>query len=102
MQAMDEPPALQANAHWRMAVWALRTGFFGLAVVLVGVVVLSTGSTPWVLAVGVVIWLVAAAVTVSGVVRARREIPEPRPSLWALRFMLVRDTMRVPSATPQG
>jgi len=23
---MDEPPELQYNGHWRMAVWALRVG----------------------------------------------------------------------------
>jgi hypothetical protein len=91
---MDEPAELQHNRHWRMAVWALRAGVVGLAAALVGLVVLSAGATPWILAAGVVVWLVAAAVTLTGVVRARRELPPPPPGLWALRLMLVHDTVR--------
>ncbi len=91
---MDEPPELQQIHHWRMAVWALRVGYLGLGVTIVGVIVLSTESTPWVLAVGVAVWLAAAAVTVVGVLSARHELPEPRPGLWPLRFMLIHDTVR--------
>jgi hypothetical protein len=58
-----------------MAVWALRVGYTGLAVGLVGLIVLLSGSTPWILAVGVIIWLAAAVVTVTGVFRARHELP---------------------------
>jgi hypothetical protein len=92
---MDEPAELQHNPHWRMAVWALRVGFAGLAVALAGIIVLSSGSTPWLLAAGVIVWLVAAAVTLTGVLWARGELPEPRPGLWPTRFMLLRDTVRV-------
>jgi hypothetical protein len=95
---MDEPPELQHIRPWRMAVWALRAGYVGLAVAIVGVIVLSSGSTPWVLAVGVAIWLVAAAVTVTGVFRAHHELPEPRPGLWSLRFMLIHDTVHARSS----
>jgi hypothetical protein len=94
MLGMEEPPELQQLSHWRMAVWALRVGFLGLAVAIVGVIVLSSGSTPWVLAVGVMIWLVCAAVTVTGVFSAQHELPEPRPGLWSLRFMLLHDVVR--------
>jgi hypothetical protein len=94
MLDMEEPPELQQLSHWRMAVWALRVGFLGLAVAIVGVIVLTTGSTPWVLAVGVVIWLICAAVTVTGVFSAQHELPEPRPGLWSLRFMLLHDVFR--------
>ena len=64
---MDESPELQYNRHWRMAVWALRVGYVGLVVAIAGLIVMSSGSTPWVLAVGVIIWLAAAAVTLAGV-----------------------------------
>jgi hypothetical protein len=90
---MGEPPELQDIGHWRLAVRALRVGYFGLAVVIVGVIVLSTGSRPWVLAVGAVVWLASAAVTLTGVIRARSELPEPRPGWWSLRFMLIHDTV---------
>ena len=60
---MDEPLELQHNGHWRLAVWSLRVGYVGLAVGVGGLVVMSLGSTPWVLAVGVIIWLAAAVVT---------------------------------------
>jgi hypothetical protein len=76
---MDEPPELRYNGHWRMAVWALRVGYVALAVTIVGIIVKSLGPTPWVLAVGVFIWLAAAAVTLAGVFWSRHELPEPRP-----------------------
>jgi hypothetical protein len=90
---MPHPPELQYNRHWRMAVWALRAGYVALAVGLTGIVVMTTGSTPWVLAVGVILWLAAAAVTLTGFVLARQELPEPRPGLWSMRFMLIGDTV---------
>jgi hypothetical protein len=71
-------------------------GFFALAVVIVGVIVL--GSTPWVLAIGVIGWLAAAAVTLTGVVLARNELPEPRPGFWPMRFMLLHDTFHARSS----
>ncbi|HVM65918.1 MAG TPA: hypothetical protein VMU14_13720, partial [Acidimicrobiales bacterium] len=63
---MGEPPELRHNGHWRIAVWALRVGYVGLAVVIAGLIVMLSGSTPWVLAVGVIIWLACAAVTLTG------------------------------------
>ncbi len=72
---MDEPAELQHNEHWRMAVWSLRVGFVGLAVGVAGIIVLSTGSTPWLLAVGVIVWLVAAAVTLTGVFGPAARLP---------------------------
>lgn len=76
-----------------MAVWALRAGYFGLAVAITGLIVLLTGSTPWVLAAGIINWLVAVAVTLSGFVLARTGLPEPRPRLWSMRLMLIHDTV---------
>ena len=95
---MDEPPELQHNRHWRMAVWSLRVGYLGLAVVIAGLIVMSSGSTPWVLAVGVIFWLAAATITLTGVLWAHHELPEPRPGLWSMRFMLIRDTVHARSS----
>ena len=82
-----------------MAVWSLRVGYLGLIVGIAGLVVMLSGSTPWILAAGVIIWLAAAAVTLTGVFRARHDLPEPRPGLWPMRFMLLRDTVHTrPSA----
>ena len=91
---MDEPQELGPNGHWRMAVWALRVGFVGLALAIAGLIVMSSGSTPWILAVGVFIWLATAAVTLTGFFWARHQLPEPRPGYWSMRFMLVHDTVR--------
>jgi hypothetical protein len=102
IHGVEEPAELRHNGHWRMAVWALRVGFFGLAVALVGIIVLSSGSTPWVLAAGVIAWLVCAAVTLTGVFLARSELPDPRPGLWPMRFMLIRDTMHVRSSASRS
>jgi hypothetical protein len=96
---MDEPPELQYNGHWRMAVWALRVGFVGLVVGIAGVIVLSLGSTRWVLAVGVIIWLAAAVVTLTEVFWSRHELPEPRPGYWSMRFMLINDTVHARSSS---
>lgn len=80
-----------------MAVWGLRTGYVGLVVGIAGLIAMTTGSTPWVLAVGVIIWIAAAAVTLTGVFLSRHELSEPRPGYWSLRFMLVHDTFHARS-----
>jgi hypothetical protein len=77
-----------------MAVWALRLGYLGLGIGIVGLIVLASGSTPWVLGIGAIIWLAAGAVTVTGVFWARSDLPVPRPGLWPMRFMLIHDTLR--------
>ncbi len=95
---MADPSELQDNEHWRMAVWALRVGYVGLVVALVGLIVMSLGSTPWVLAVGVIIWLAAEAVTLAGFFWSRHELPKPRPGYWSVRLMLVHDTVHAQSS----
>jgi hypothetical protein len=98
---MNEPPELRYNRHWRMAVWALRVGYVGLSVGIAGLIVMSSGSTPWVLAAGVIIWLAAAAVTLTGFFWSRHQLPEPRPGYWSMRFMLIHDTVaRSPAQRP--
>ena len=94
---MDEPSELKDNGHWRMAVWALRVGYVGLVVTIAGLIVMSSGSTRWVLAAGVIIWLAAAAVTLAGFVWSRHELPEPRPGYWSMRLLLIRATVRARS-----
>src|SRR5262249_33488899 len=90
---VDEPVQLRQNRHWRMAVWLLRVGYLGLAVGIAGIIVMVSGGAPWVLAAGVVIWLGAGTVLLTGVFWARAELPEPRPGLWPMRWMLLRDTL---------
>jgi uncharacterized membrane protein YdbT with pleckstrin-like domain len=94
---MEEAPDLQDNGHWRMAVLALRMGYVGLAVAIAGLIVMSLGPTLWILAVGMIIWLAAAAVTLAGFFWARHELPEPRPGYWSMRFMLIHDTVHARS-----
>jgi len=95
---MDEPLALQHNGHWRMAVWALRAGYVAVVVAVSGLIVMLSGSTPWVLAVGEITWLATAAVTLTGFFWARNDLPEPRPGYWSMRFMLIRDTIHALSS----
>ena len=73
--------------------WALRVGYLGLVVALAGLVALAFGSTSWVLAAGVIIWLATVPVTLTGFLWARRDLPEPRPRLWSMRLMLIRDSV---------
>src|ERR1700722_11105672 len=79
--AVHEPPELRDNPHWGRAVRALRVGYLALAIAIAGLILAVTGSTPWVLAGGVVVWLAMAAVTLAGVFRGRSQLPEPRPGL---------------------
>jgi uncharacterized membrane protein YdbT with pleckstrin-like domain len=102
MRGMNEPLELQHNGHWRMAVWALRVGYIGLAVVIAGLIVTLLGFTPWVLAVGMIIWLGAVAVTLTGFLRARHELPEARPTFWSMRFMLIHDSTHALSRAQQS
>jgi hypothetical protein len=99
---MDQSPELQRNGHWLIAVWALRAGYISLAVVLTGLIVVTIGSTPWVLAVGMFLWLSVAVVTLTEVLWARSQIPEPRPGLWPIRFMLIHDTVHARSSAPHS
>ena len=73
--------------------WALRVGYLGLVVALAGLVALAFGSTSWVLAAGVIIWLATVPVTLTGFLSARHDLPEPRPRLWSMRLMLIHDSV---------
>lgn len=85
-----------------MAVRALRVGYVALAVAIAGLIVTLLGSTPWILAVGVIAWLAAAAVTLAGFLWSRHELPEPRPGYWSMRFMLIHDTVHAGSPAQQS
>ncbi len=102
MPGMDESAELQYNGHWRMAVWALRVGYVGLTVGIVGLILMALGATPWVLAVGVIIWLASAAVTLAGFIWSRQELPDPRPGYWSMRFMLIHDTVHTRSSAQRS
>lgn len=95
---MDEPKELRDNGHWRTAVAALRVGYLGLVTAAAGLALLASGSTPWVLAVGLGIWLATVPVTLTGFLWSRHELPEPRPRLWSMRLMLIRDTVHARSS----
>jgi hypothetical protein len=97
-RGVGEQPELQHNGHWRMAVRALRLGYIGLVVAAAGLIVTLAGSTPWVLAVGMIIWVGTVPVTLTGFLRARHELSEPRPTLWSMRLMLVHDSTHAMSA----
>jgi hypothetical protein len=99
---MEEPPELQRNGHWRLAVRALRVGYLGLAVALAGLITLASGSTSWVLAGGVIIWLATVPVTLTGFLLARHELPEPRPGLWSMRLMLIHDSVHALSSAQRS
>ncbi len=70
-----------------------------LAVTIAGTIVMLSGPTPWVLAVGVIAWLAAAAVTLTEFLRARHDPHDPWPGFWSMRWMLIHDTVyALPSA----
>ena len=99
---IDEPAELQRNGYWRTAVWALRVGYLALVVIVAGLIAMVLGSTQWVLAGGVIFWLAAAAVTATGFLRARQQLPEPRPGFWSIRLMLIHDTVHARSSAQQS
>ena len=96
---MYQHEALQHVALWRTAVWTLRVAYVALVVVLVGTVTKASGHTSAVLAVGVMLWLIMALTTAVCFMRARAQLPEPRPGFVAIRSMLLHDSVhRGPSA----
>lgn len=97
-----EPPELQHDGHWRTAVWSLRVGYVGLAVAIVGLIATLSGSTPWILAVGVIIWLGTVVVTLTGFLLARHELLEPRPTLWSMRVKLLHDSVHALPSTKRS
>jgi hypothetical protein len=90
---MGDLSDLNFSGHWRMAVWALRVGYVGLAVAVAGLIMVLLGSTSWLLAVGVIVWLAAAVVLAAGFSRSLHELPEPRPGFWSMRLKLIHDTL---------
>jgi hypothetical protein len=90
---MEERPDLHDIGLWRMAVWALRVGYVGLVVAVAGLIGLAFGSTPWVLACGLIMWIATVPVTLTGFLSARHELPEPRPKVWSMRLMLIHDSV---------
>ena len=99
MLRVNEPLELQRSAPWKATVWSLRVGYVGLVVAAAGLIVTLTGSTSSILAVGVIVWLATVVVTLTGFLLARRELPEPRPTFWSMRFMLIHDSTHVVSTT---
>jgi len=68
-------------------------GYLGLVVAIAGLIALAFGSTPWILAGGVIIWLATVPVTLTAFLSARHELAEPRPRLWTMRLMLIHDSV---------
>jgi hypothetical protein len=56
---------------------------------------MSSGSTPWLLAVGVIIWLASAAVTLTGFFRSRHERPGLLGGRAAVAASAVRESLVV-------
>jgi hypothetical protein len=100
---MDETITLQRNGHWRMAVWALRVGFVAIATIAVGLIVLSFGGTPWVLAAGVIFWLACAVVIATGFLLTLHDLSTPRPGFWSMRWTIIHDAvgLRVRTGAPR-
>jgi hypothetical protein len=86
-----------------MAVWALRVGLLAIAMIIVGIIVLSSGGTPWILATGVIFWLACAVAIATGFLLTLHDLPEPRPGFWSMRWMLIHDAvgLRVRTGVPR-
>ena len=94
--------AWRRERPWRTAVWALRFGYVALISVIVGVAILASTGSRFLLGAGVVLWLCAAAVSITCVVRTRRSIPEPKPDFWTLRLTLVDDSAHAAPVVTAG
>ena len=92
-QIVSEPSNRYSNSHWHVAVWSLRIGYGGLFVAAVGLVLSLTGHTSWVLAAGVIWWLITVVITLTAFLWARHDMGAARPDLWSMRMMLVRDSL---------
>jgi hypothetical protein len=89
----DSTQVLRTSRSWRIAVVALRVGYGALAVVAVGLLAVATGRTPWILAAGMVCWLLCALSSATFFLRARAYGREPRLGFLAVRAALVHDSV---------
>jgi hypothetical protein len=64
-----------------------------VAVAIAGLIALAFGSTSWVLASGVIIWLATVPVTLTGFLWPGTSYPSPGPRLWSMRLMLTHDSV---------
>ena len=87
---MNDLDELVHTKSWRIAVWSLRVGFVALAILIIGLIVVALGGTPWILAVGEISWIATVVVTTPAFFRARYVTPSPRPRLWTMRMALLR------------
>ena len=94
--------AWRRERPWRTAVWALRFDYVALISVIVGVAILASTGSRFLLGAGVVLWLCAAAVSITCVLRTRRSIPEPKPDFWTLRLTLVDDSAHAAPVVTAG
>ena len=62
---------------WRTAVWALRFGYVALISVIVGVAIMAITGSRFLLGAGVVLWLCAAAVSITCVFRTQAGLLDP-------------------------
>lgn len=90
---MDQHERLRQSPMWKRAVLALRCGYGALVVVVVGLVMNAVTGTPVVLAVGLVLWILAAITTAVCFQRARTSLPAPQPGAIEVRGMLLRDSV---------
>jgi predicted membrane channel-forming protein YqfA (hemolysin III family) len=94
---MVDSEQLHKSKPWRWAVRGLLLAGFGLLVAVVGLItsVWSTETGLTILAVGVVIYLIGFVVLYSGFIPAIRALPNPRPSFWKFRRILMSDALHL-------
>lgn len=76
-------------------------GYIALFIAIVGLVLYVSGSTPWVLGVGVIGWLISVVFTLIAFLWARQELPKPRVRLWSMRMRLIHDSVHSLSSAQQ-
>jgi len=84
---------LTDSHHWKSAIWALRCGYVEMLIVVTGLVLTLTNVTPWVLAGGLIAWLLTAVVLALEFLVARHEQPDPRLGFWQMRITLLSDSV---------
>lgn len=91
---MDELTGLSDHRSWRLAVWSLRLGYVALLIVVIGLVIEIRDRTIVVLEIGVIVWLLCAAMLATGFVATLSALQDSRPGFWEMRGALLRDSVR--------
>lgn len=87
---------MRQGPQWSRAVFGLRMAFIAITFAVVGILLHSVAGGPflYMTAVGMIVYLVALVIVLSGMLPGYFSLEKPRPRFWNMRMALVKDCFR--------